>query len=124
VVVIETCRQRSLRPEVTSLSQRKITENLDGKFLLLNGGLDKIFDRDHALQFTFFVHERQVANIGRQHLLHAELDGVFRRRSNKFAPGSRNLLNQSILRGASQQGNLGDVVTLGDDTGEISYDTP
>lgn len=101
---------------MTTFSQSKVGKNLDGFFLLLDGRLDKILNGDHALKLTVHADKWQVTNVRGQHFLHAKLDAIIWLGSNELAARCSNLLDQGVFRSTTEQSNLGDVVTLRDDS--------
>ncbi len=113
--------QDLLRTINTSLSKGKVREHLDGLFLLLDRALDQILDGNHPLQLARFIHQGQVTDVGGEHLFHAQLDGVIRLDGDQFAALGGNLLDLCFLGGPSQEGDLRDVVTFTDDSGQVPY---
>jgi len=111
---------RLLGSEVTSLAESEIGQDSDGLLLLLDHRLDQILDGDHSVKFTIFAHQQQMAHVGIQHLLHARVDGVAWLGSDELAGRRRDLLYRGVLGSAAEQGDLGDVVTFGDDASEVS----
>jgi len=109
-----------LGTEMTTLAQGKVGKHLDGLFLLGDDGFDEILDGDHALQFAVVVDQQQVTDVGCQHFLHAALDGVLQFGSHELACRCGNLLDGGVLGCAAQQCDLGDVVTLGDDSAQVA----
>lgn len=101
---------------MAAFSQSEVGKYLDGFFLLLDGRLDKILNRDHALKLAVGADERQVTNVRGQHFLHAKLNAIFGLGRDELAARCGNLLDQSILRSASEQSDFGDIVTLRDDS--------
>mmetsp|Transcript_18662 Transcript_18662/g.51886 ORF Transcript_18662/g.51886 Transcript_18662/m.51886 type:complete len:206 (-) Transcript_18662:180-797(-) len=114
---------RLLGSEVTSLAESEIGQDSDGLLLLLDHRLDQILDGDHSVKFTIFAHQQQMAHVGIQHLLHARVDGVAWLGSDELAGRRRDLLYRGVLGSAAEQGDLGDVVTFGDDASEVSIHT-
>ena len=89
-------------------------------FLLLDNSLDQILDGDHSLKLTIASDNRQVTDIGLQHLLHTLFDGIFRLGSDELAALGGDLLDLGVLGSASEKSDFGDVITLTDNSGEFS----
>lgn len=105
-----------LGTEVSTLSKCKIGKDLDGLFLGTNGRFDQILNGDQSLEFTIITDEGQVTNVRGQHFLHAVFNAIIWRSSHKLAAGCGNLLDDGLLGGSAQKGNLGNVVSLTNDS--------
>ena len=99
---------------MSTLSERKVGQNLDGFFLFANNGLDKILDGDHALDVLALVDNGQVTNSLAHHLLHAGLYGLVGPCCDNFGSQGSNLLHWRLFGRSAEQGNFGDVVTFRD----------
>ena len=104
---------------VCRFSQRQIRENFHGLVLFFDAGPHQIFDGNHANQFTM-IDQRQVANIGGQHFFYACLHRFASVCRYKFATWSKNLLYRGRLGRSIQQINLRDIVTLANDSGQVT----
>ena len=82
---------------VASLSKGKVRQHLDGIFLLLDDGGNKILDGNHTDNSFIRVDNGQVANTLGHHLLHAGVDRFVSDSGDNVGPLRRNFLDRSVL---------------------------
>ena len=104
-----------IRTKVTTAAKGKVGQDPDGLLLMLHRGLDQILDGEDADDLAFVVQQGEVADVLREHLLHAAVDGVVRGGRDEVGGLGGDLLNFGFLGIAAEEGHLVHVVPLRDD---------
>ena len=105
------------RSKMSTLAKSEVRENLDGLLLLLHDRLNQVLNREHATHLAFSVEEREMADVFGEHLRHARVHTVIGRGSDEVGRFRTDFLDLRLLRFATEECDLGDVIALTDHTG-------
>ena len=106
---------------MSTTTEGKVGQNLDGFLLMLNDRLDQILDGKNANDLAIIVQQGQMADVLGQHLLHTSVDGIVRGGRDEVGALGGNFLDEGFLGLPAEEGHLVDVVALRDYTRDVTW---